>query len=110
MNTSFAKLKTQKMDLMQVHNLIDVNTHLETLRAWREQDKIKYLGITHYSTGVYTQLIQFIKSENPDFVQFNCTIPGTSKVKHLEDNLGSGIGKIPDEKRKSKMIEYFKYI
>jgi len=42
MNQSFRFMKTEKMDLMQVHNLVDVQTHLQTLRNWKEQGKIKY--------------------------------------------------------------------
>ena len=69
MNQSFQKMKTDKMDLMQVHNLVDVHTHLKTLRAWKEQDKIKYFGITHYIPGVYPEMTRLIKTEKPDFVQ-----------------------------------------
>jgi diketogulonate reductase-like aldo/keto reductase len=69
MNDSFRKMKTDKMDLMQVHNLVDVHTHLKTLRKWKEQGRIRYFGITHYIPGVYPELIRLIKSEKPDFVQ-----------------------------------------
>lgn len=177
MNESFQKMKTTTMDLMQVHNLTDVHTHLKTLREWKAQKKIRYFGITHYTVSAYPELIRLIKNEKPDFVQFNynisvrdaekellplakdkgvaviinrpfeegelfnsvkgktlpdwakdydinswgqfflkfiishpavtCAIPGTSKVKHLTDNLGAAIGKLPDEKAREKMKKHF---
>jgi diketogulonate reductase-like aldo/keto reductase len=177
MNESFQKMKTTTMDLMQVHNLTDVHTHLKTLREWKEQKKIRYFGITHYTVSAYPELMRLIKNEKPDFVQFNynisvrdaekellplakdkgvaviinrpfeegalfntvkgkalpewakdyninswgqfflkfiishpavtCAIPGTSKVKHLEDNIGAAIGKLPDESGRKRMKDYF---
>jgi diketogulonate reductase-like aldo/keto reductase len=70
MNQSFQKMKTQKMDLMQVHNLVDVHTHLKTLRSWKDEGKIRYIGITHYLPGAYSEMVRLIKTEKPDFVQF----------------------------------------
>ena len=46
MEESFQKLRTNRIDLMQVHNLVDVATQLETLREWKQQGRIRYLGIT----------------------------------------------------------------
>ena len=51
MERSMARLRTKRIDLMQVHNLVDVHTHLATLREWKEQGRIRYLGITHYESG-----------------------------------------------------------
>ncbi|HAS44950.1 MAG TPA: aldo/keto reductase [Microscillaceae bacterium] len=176
MNQSIQKMQAKSMDLMQVHNLVDVDTHLKTLRAWKAQGKIRYLGVTHYTTGAYPQLMRLIKSESLDFVQFNynmkvreaekrllplakekgvaviinrpyaggslfrvtrgkplpewtkeydinswgqyflkymlghpavnCVIPGTSKPKHMRDNMGAAYGKLPDEKGRKKMLTY----
>jgi diketogulonate reductase-like aldo/keto reductase len=69
MTESFQKMKTSAMDLMQVHNLVDVHTHLKTLRSWKDEGKIKYIGITHYIPDVYPEIIRLIKTEKPDFVQ-----------------------------------------
>jgi diketogulonate reductase-like aldo/keto reductase len=69
MNQSFSKMKTEKMDLMQVHNLVDVHTHLKTLRKWKEEGKIRYFGITHYLTSTYPEMANLIKKEKPDFIQ-----------------------------------------
>lgn len=177
MNESFRKMKRDKMDLMQIHNLVDWKTHLKTLRDWKEQGKIRYLGITHYTESAYDNLEEIMKKEKPDFVQFNysidsreaerrllpaakdlgiavlinrpygggslfsrvkgkeipewakefdinswgqfflkfilsneavtCVIPGTSKPKHLVDNMMAGYGALPDKKTAGRMTEYF---
>src|SRR4051794_27760376 len=49
MNSSFQKLQTKTIDLMQVHNLVDWRTHLPTLRAWKDAGRIRYIGLTHYT-------------------------------------------------------------
>jgi diketogulonate reductase-like aldo/keto reductase len=71
------------MDLMQVHNLTDVNTQLKTLREWKEQGRIRYLGITHYHEGAYAELERLIKSEQLDFAQFNYNVANTAAEQRL---------------------------
>ncbi|MFL5728512.1 MAG: aldo/keto reductase [Cytophagaceae bacterium] len=71
MNKSFQLMKTEVMDLMQIHNLVDWKTHLPTLRKWKEQGKIRYTGITHYTSGAYAQVEQVMKQEQFDFLQIN---------------------------------------
>ena len=53
MEESFRRLRTQVMDLMQVHNLVDWQIHLATLRRWKEQGKVRYIGVTHYTASAY---------------------------------------------------------
>jgi diketogulonate reductase-like aldo/keto reductase len=74
METSFKRLRTTRMDLMQIHNLLDWQTHLKTLRAWKEQGKVRYIGITHYTESAYDDLAQVLKQEDLDFVQLNYSI------------------------------------
>ncbi len=74
MNDSLHKMRREKIELMQVHNLQDAKTHLATLRDWKKSGKIKYLGVTHYHAGAYDMLEQAIKSGEMDFVQFNYSI------------------------------------
>jgi diketogulonate reductase-like aldo/keto reductase len=74
MEQSFQRLRTKKMDLMQVHNLVDWKTHLKTLRDWKAQGRIRYLGITHYTESAYDDLAQVMEYEDIDFVQFNYSI------------------------------------
>jgi diketogulonate reductase-like aldo/keto reductase len=63
MNDSFRKMKTSLIDLMQVHNLVDVKTHLKTLYKWKEQGRIRYIGITHYLPSAYDEMTQLIQKE-----------------------------------------------
>lgn len=71
---SFKKLKRPVLDLLQIHNLLDWQTHLPLLRKLKEEGKIRYIGITHYTNSAHAQLEQIIKREKPDFVQFNYSI------------------------------------
>jgi aryl-alcohol dehydrogenase-like predicted oxidoreductase len=74
MEQSFQHLRTKRMDLMQVHNLVDWRTHLVTLRQWKEQGKVRYIGVTHYTASAYDELAQVLKSEELDFVQINYSV------------------------------------
>ena len=74
MEDSFRLLRTDRIDLMQVHNLLDLATHLRTLREWKAAGKIRYLGITHYHEGVYRELEQLLRGGDYDFVQLNYSI------------------------------------
>ncbi|XOV94248.1 MAG: aldo/keto reductase [Bacteroidota bacterium] len=175
MNRSFALMKRKTIDLMQIHNLIDWQTHLNTLRSWKEDGKIRYLGITHYTSYAYDEIESILKSEKLDFLQINysivsrkveeriiplaqekgvaviinqpyesgslfrnvkgkelptyakefdcnswghfflkwilsnpavtCVIPGTDNPKHMIDNMGAGIGRLPDQELRNRMIK-----
>jgi diketogulonate reductase-like aldo/keto reductase len=74
MEESFRRLRTQRMDLLQVHNLVDYRTHLTTLRRWKEEGKVRYIGVTHYTAGAYDDLARVVASEELDFVQLNYSI------------------------------------
>jgi len=176
MQTSMRRLKAPKLDLMQVHNLVDLKTQLATLRDWKAQGKIRYIGVTHYTVSSHSELEELVRNEKLDFVQFNysiatrdaearllpacaesgtatlinrpfedgalfgrvkgkalpdwakeidcgswaqfflkfivshpavsCVIPATAKVKHLEDNMRAGYGRIPDAKTRERMARY----
>ncbi len=177
MKSSMSKMRTQPMDLMQVHNLVDVKTHLRTLSEWKAAGKIRYIGLTHYVVSAHDDLERLIRSEEIDFIQVNfsiqtrnaekrllaiaqdhevgvlinrpyeggnlfrrmkgkalpewaaewdisswgqfflkyivshpavtCAIPATSKLHHLEDNMGAAFGRLPDENTRKKMVQYF---
>ncbi len=174
MERSFELMKTKRMDLMQVHNLLDVETHLATLREWKQQGRVRYIGITHYTAGSHGEVARVLAREKVDFVQINysvmereaeesvlpvaqergvavlvnrpfgggnlfgrvrgqplpdwaaemdcktwaqfflkwivahpavtCAIPATGKVRHLEDNMQGGVGRLPDEKTRQRMV------
>ena len=175
MERSMALLRTKRVDLMQVHNLVDVQTHLATLREWKQQGRIRYLGITHHEAGAFPDVEKIIRSEKLDFLQINyslmereaeervlplaqergvavivnrpfgagdlfgkvrskplpgwatefdcrswaqfflkwivghpgvtCAIPATDKPGHLEDNMQGGVGRLPDENMRRRMVE-----
>ena len=83
MQRSMALLKHPRIELMQVHNLVDVDTHLKTLRRWKAEGRIKYLGVTHYTTSSYPDLISIIEREKLDFVQFNYSVVTREAEKKL---------------------------
>ncbi|MDX1938924.1 MAG: aldo/keto reductase [Saprospiraceae bacterium] len=175
MNTSMKEMRSNPIDLMQVHNLVDFQTHIKTLREWKGEGKIRYIGATHYVDSAHGDLERLIKTEKLDFIQINyslqsrnveksllplaqdkgvaviinqpfesgslfskvrgkslpdwakdydivswgqyflkfiishpavtCVIPATSKVKHMEDNMGALYGRLPDAKLRQKMME-----
>ena len=69
--------------LIQVHNLQDVNTHLKTLRALKEEGSLKYIGITHYLNSEHEELVRLVKSEKLDFIQLNLCIRNTAAENYL---------------------------
>jgi len=83
MEESLRRMRTRRIDLMQVHNLKDVHTQLKTLRAWKQQGRIRYLGITHYHESAYAELERLIKAEQLDFVQFNYNVVSTAAEARL---------------------------
>lgn len=74
MNESFSYLKRKRIELMQIHNLVDWQTHLKTLRAWKEEGKVKYIGITHYTESAYDSIENILKEHPVDFLQINYSI------------------------------------
>ena len=83
MEESMRRMRTRRIDLMQVHNLKDVHTQLKTLRAWKQEGRIRYLGITHYHESAYAELERLIKAEQLDFVQFNYNVVSTAAEARL---------------------------
>jgi aryl-alcohol dehydrogenase-like predicted oxidoreductase len=71
MTHSAELLKTPRLDLIQVHNLLDLKTQLKTLRAWKDAGRVRYIGITHYTVSAHPELERVIARESVDFVQFN---------------------------------------
>ena len=166
MRSSLAKLKRERLELMQIHNLVDWRTQARSLRRWKEQGRLRYIGITHYTVRAFDELRDVLKQERFDFVQLpysvmtrqaeerllpecqergvavlvnrpfeggslfsrvrgrplpgfadelgarsygqlflkfllahpavSCVIPATSRPQHLIDNMGAGVGALPD--------------
>jgi len=74
MEDSLRRLRTESLDLIQIHNLVDWRTQLGTLRQWKEQGRVRYLGVTHYQTSAFPDLERLMGTEPLDFVQFNYSI------------------------------------
>ncbi len=83
MKSSFELMQREQIDLMQIHNMIDWETHLKTLREWKEEGKIRYIGITHYTDNAHTQLENIIRNNPIDFIQVNYSITD----RHAEESL-----------------------
>jgi diketogulonate reductase-like aldo/keto reductase len=74
MEESFRRLRAKSIDLMQIHNLVDWRAHLITLREWKKQGRVRYIGVTHYTASAYDQLARVLENEELDFVQLNYSI------------------------------------
>ena len=74
METSFRRLRVERMDLMQVHNLVDVSTHTQTLKAWKAEGRVRYMGITHYTASAYPEVERWLRTGDYDFVQINYSL------------------------------------
>ncbi|NNE29848.1 MAG: aldo/keto reductase, partial [Saprospiraceae bacterium] len=68
---SMRLMNANPMDLLQIHNLLDWKTHIKTLRDLKEEGKVRYIGITHYHQGGYTEMVRIMKDEPIDFIQIN---------------------------------------
>lgn len=74
MNASLRKLRADPIELLQVHNLVDVATHLDTLRDWKRDGRVRYLGITHYTASGAEAVTRLLATETVDFVQINYSV------------------------------------
>lgn len=71
---SMRRMRAQRLDLLQIHNLLDWRTHLETLRAMTAEGRVRYLGITHYTVRALDDLADIVEAESVDFVQLPYSI------------------------------------
>jgi aryl-alcohol dehydrogenase-like predicted oxidoreductase len=165
-----------RFDLMQIHNMLDWQTHLETLKAWKAEGRVRYIGITTSHGRRHDAFAKAMEKEPFDFVQFTynladreaekrllplavdrgmavilnrpfqggslfdavkgrplpawasefdctnwaqfflkfavshpavtCAIPATSRVEHMRENMGAGLGRLPDPAMRQRMIRY----
>jgi len=74
MEASFRRMRVERMDLMQIHNLTDWRTHTPTLKEWKQAGRVRYIGITHYHEGAYAELERLVRTGEYDFVQLNYSL------------------------------------
>ncbi|MCA9523540.1 MAG: aldo/keto reductase [Myxococcales bacterium] len=74
MRQSLRRLRRTRIELMQIHNLVDWRTQLATLRAWKAAGTFRYIGVTHYTSSAFDQLAGVIAAEELDFVQLPYSI------------------------------------
>ena len=74
MEQSLRRLRARRLDLMQIHNLLDWPTHLRTLRDDQQAGRLRYVGVTHYTASAYDELERVLRSEPLDFVQVNYSL------------------------------------
>ena len=181
MRRSRALWGVDRFDLMQIHNMLDWQTHLATLKAWKQEKKIRYIGITTSHGRRHAELERVLEKEDAfDFVQFTynvvdreaeqhllplaaerklgviinrpfqggelfdgvagkplpgfaneidcrnwaqfflkfiishpavtCAIPATSRVAHMQENMGSLRGRLPDTDMRQKMLAYYQSV
>ncbi len=74
MEASRRLLRDERIELMQIHNLMDWRTHLPTLRAWKKEGRLQYIGLTHYRRDAHGELGRVMAREPLDFVQLNYSV------------------------------------
>jgi aryl-alcohol dehydrogenase-like predicted oxidoreductase len=72
--TGLTRLHTDKLDLLQIHNLAAVDTSLPLLRQWKQAGKVRYIGITTSDVGQFTQMATVMRSQSLDFIQLDYAI------------------------------------
>ena len=178
MQTSMQRMASgPTLELMQIHNLVDWRTQLKTLKAWKAKGTFRYIGITHYTTQAFDELMSIMRAERIDFVQMpyslavraaearllglaaergvavipnrpfdganmfdrvkgkplpewagdidansfgqiflkylvanpavTCVIPGTAKASHMRDNVAAGVGRLPDEAQRRRIVTWW---
>lgn len=83
MKRSRARMGGGRLELIQVHNLVDLQTHLETLRRWREEGRVRYIGVTHWQRSAHDELTRIVRREPIDFVQLDYNIAARHAEKRL---------------------------
>jgi len=83
MNASLARLRTKRVDLMQLHNVSDPKTQLRTLREWQHKGFTRYIGITHFRASANKTIEEVMRREKPEFIQVNYSLVERSVEERL---------------------------
>src|SRR5947208_6822937 len=76
-------MKPHRIHRQQIHNLLDWRTHMATLRSWKAEGRIRYIGITHYTPSAFPELESVMRAERPDFVQLNYALDDRAAEERL---------------------------
>ncbi len=82
-NNTLGRLKTDKVELLQVHNLGDLKTQLALARELKAEGKTRYVGVTHYLEYAHEELADIVQAEKPDFIQINYSVVTRGAEKRL---------------------------
>lgn len=83
MQRSIRLLRTDRIDLMQIHNLVDWQTHLPTLQAWKKEGRVRLIGVTHYTESAHDAVLAALQRARFDFLQIDYAIDD----RHAEQRL-----------------------
>ena len=83
MEESLRRLKSPRIELMQIHNLVDWRSHLPVLRSWRAEGRIRYLGITHWNASAHAEVEAVLRGEALDFLQINYSLAEPEAARRL---------------------------
>jgi aryl-alcohol dehydrogenase-like predicted oxidoreductase len=81
--SSLARLRTDKVELLQVHSLVDLQSNLRFLRELQQAGKTRYIGVTHYRDEAHEELVDVVRTEKLDFVQINYSVVSRSAEREL---------------------------
>jgi len=93
-NNTLGRLNTDKVELLQVHNLRDWKTQLDVARELQKQGKVKYVGVTHYVDSAHGEIADVVQASKPDFLQINHSVTNRGiekKVLPLARDLGVAV-------------------
>jgi diketogulonate reductase-like aldo/keto reductase len=94
MERSLERMRAGRVDLLQVHNLVDVETHTKTLLAWKAERRVRYIGITHYTASAHAEVERWLRTRRYDFVQINYSLEephAADRLLPLAAQLGVGV-------------------
>ena len=83
MKRSFSRMRAKVIDLMQVHNLVDVHTHLPVLREMKAAGSVRYIGVTHYQHSAFDAIEKLMHTDALDFIQIPYSITDTFAEKRV---------------------------
>lgn len=80
---SLHRLKTDRVELLQVHNLRDLKNQLAVARELKAQGKVRYVGVTHYVESAHDELADIVQTEKPDWLQINYSVVSRGAEKRV---------------------------